>query len=385
MNLNRENMKKIMLLIAFTALMMIMVMHYEAVFQVIGYILGLFKPFFLGGAIAFILNVIMKLVEDKLLGKFELKNKKGKSYKRACALILTLVFVVIVVITVLLVVVPQLVQTFATLAQRIEAVLPKMKQWLDELLETYPQIHETFNALNLDEIKLDWQSIVASLSEFFTWGAGNVVSSTIDIAVIAANSIFNFFVAFVFSLYILLQKEKLARQVRMLIKACFSQKAVDFVEHIAAISHITFTNFITGQCTEALILGGMFVVSMAILRMPYALLVGIVISVTALIPIFGAFIGCVFGFLLIVMENPLQALAFIVLFLILQQIEGNLVYPHVVGKSVGLPSIWVMVAVTVGASLMGILGMVLFIPICSIIYTLIREWTYHRLEKQQAS
>ena len=147
-------------------------------------------------------------------------------------------------------------------------------------------------------------------------------------------------------------------------------------------SHRTFSSFITGQCLEAVILGVMFFVSMSLLKFPYALLVGILVAFTALIPVFGAFIGCVVGAFLILMVNPMQAIGFIALFLVLQQVEGNLIYPHVVGNSVGLPSIWVLAAVTVGGSLMGIMGMLVFIPLASVVYALIREWVYRRLEQR---
>ena len=152
--------------------------------------------------------------------------------------------------------------------------------------------------------------------------------------------------------------------------------------YVFSLSYRTFTNFITGQCLEAIILGTMFFVVMSVLNFPYALLVGILVAVTALIPIFGAFIGCAVGAFLILVVNPMKALAFIVLFLVLQQVEGNLIYPHVVGNSVGLPSIWVLVAVTVGGNLMGIAGMLVFIPIASVLYTLLREWVYRRLKEK---
>ncbi len=163
-------------------------------------------------------------------------------------------------------------------------------------------------------------------------------------------------------------------------RAILPAKKVEYILHVCSLSHRTFSSFITGQCLEAVILGVMFFVSMSILRFPYALLVGILVAFTALIPVFGAFIGCVVGAFLILMVNPMQALGFVILFFVLQQLEGNLIYPHVVGNSVGLPSIWVLAAVTVGGSLMGIVGMLVFIPLASVIYALVREWVYKRLE-----
>lgn len=165
--------------------------------------------------------------------------------------------------------------------------------------------------------------------------------------------------------------------------AMFPEKPVRYLAHVWNLVNRIFSSFITGQCIEAVILGSMFFVSMTILHFPYAMLVGVLISFTALIPLFGGIIGCWVAFFLILMISPVKAVLFLGLFLILQQIEGNLIYPHVVGGSVGLPSIWVLVAVTLGGSLMGIAGMLIFIPTVSVIYTLFREWVYARLEKKQ--
>ena len=188
------------------------------------------------------------------------------------------------------------------------------------------------------------------------------------------SSLSSFFIGFVFSIYLLFSKEKLSRQLKTTSQALLGEDKTKKICQIIKLSSDTFTSFITGQCLEACILGSMFVVSMSLLQMPYALLMGIIIAITALIPVFGAFIGCFIGIIMIGIVNPIQAVAFIILFLILQQIEGNFIYPHVVGNSVGLPSIWVFVAVIIGGNLMGILGMFLFIPLTSIIYTLFKEY-----------
>lgn len=191
-----------------------------------------------------------------------------------------------------------------------------------------------------------------------------------------------FFIAFSFACYVLFQKEKLHVQIRKIFFAFIpKQKATMFLD-ICSLTYRTFANFLTGQCVEAVILGSMFVITLSILKMPYALLIGVLIAFTALIPVFGAFIGCVMGCFLIFMVSAKQAILFIIVFLILQQIEGNLIYPHVVGGSVGLPSIWVLAAVTIGGNLMGIVGMLVFIPLVSVLYTIFREFVYSRLKKR---
>lgn len=209
-----------------------------------------------------------------------------------------------------------------------------------------------------------------------------ILDSTFSVAKNIVSSVATFFIAFVFACYILLQKEKLSVQVRKILYAYLPEKKVGTVLAVCSLAYKTFSNFLTGQCVEALILGLMFFVTMSVIRLPYALLVGILIAFTALIPIFGAFIGCVVGAFLILMVAPVKALIFVVMFLVLQQIEGNLIYPKVVGNSVGLPSIWVLAAVSIGGSLMGVVGMLIFIPLVSVVYTLFRGDVYRRLAEK---
>ncbi|MEG2350114.1 MAG: AI-2E family transporter, partial [Hungatella sp.] len=212
-------------------------------------------------------------------------------------------------------------------------------------------------------------------------GAGNVLNSTRSAAKTILDGAVAFGIGLIFAIYILLQKETLGRQMKSFLRAFFPKHTTDRVLAIASLSEKTFANFLAGQCLEAMILGMMFFLTLTILRMPYAVLVGVLIAFTALIPVFGSFVGCAVGTLLMLITNPVDALTFVVIFLILQQIEGNLIYPHVVGNSVGLPSIWVLVAVTIGGNLMGVVGMLVFIPLCSVLYTLLREAVRARLSK----
>ena len=211
---------------------------------------------------------------------------------------------------------------------------------------------------------------------------GVILQLTRTIVDSLVSGVATFFIAFSFACYILFQKEKLHIQIRKVFFAFLPRQKADTFLKVCSLTYRTFANFLAGQCLEAVILGSMFVVTLSILRMPYALLIGILIAFTALIPIFGAFIGCAVGSFLIFMVNPQQAILFVIVFLVLQQIEGNLIYPHVVGESVGLPSIWVLAAVTIGGNLMGIVGMLVFIPLLSVLYTIFREFVYLRLKKQ---
>ena len=378
MNLNRENMKKLMLLITFTILLLVGVQRLDVVLGAIGFLWNICWPFALGGAMAFVLNVPMTALEKRLFPK---KNMPGHKLQRKLArplsLVAALVLVCGVIGLVIFVVVPELSATFTALGSTVETFLPKAQVWLEDIFNNNQQITDW-----IESIELNWEKMIETGLAFFRNGAGSVLSSTVTVDKTIISAVTTFFIAFIFSCYILLQKEKLGSQAEKLLQAVLSPGQVKYVLHVCALSHRTFSSFITGQCMEAVILGVMFFVSMSLLRFPYALLVGILVAFTALIPVFGAFIGCVVGAFLILMVNPMQAIGFIVLFLVLQQVEGNLIYPHVVGNSVGLPSIWVLAAVTVGGSLMGIMGMLVFIPLASVLYALLREWVYRRLERK---
>lgn len=370
MDLNKKNMKNLMILIVFAVLVLVGVQRIENLAAGFVFLMRIVFPFILGGAMAFILNIPMHFLEGRLFAKV-----KKKKFVRPVSLVLSILFVVAILQIVLVVVIPEIAATFAGISKNIEAFLPKLEQWLTEAFPDSEQLE-----MWIESLEFNWDKILQSAVNFLKNGAGNVLSSTVTVAKTVINSLMNFFVGFVFACYILLQKEKLSVQVKKVLYAFLPRHAVEKTLQVAALSYKTFSSFVTGQCLEAVILGTMFFVSMSILRFPYALLVGVLIAFTALIPIFGAFIGCVLGTFLILVSNPVQAIGFVILFFVLQQVEGNLIYPHVVGGSVGLPSIWVLVAVTVGGSLMGVVGMLIFIPLSSVLYALFKGWVHKRLE-----
>lgn len=370
MDLNKKNMKNLMILIVFAVLVLVGVQRIENLAAGFVFLMRIVFPFILGGAMAFILNIPMHFLEGRLFAKV-----KKKKFVRPVSLVLSILFVVAILQIVLVVVIPEIAATFAGISKNIETFLPKLEQWLTEAFPDSEQLE-----MWIESLEFNWDKILQSAVNFLKNGAGNVLSSTVTVAKTVINSLMNFFVGFVFACYILLQKEKLSVQVKKVLYAFLPRHAVEKTLQVAALSYKTFSNFVTGQCLEAVILGTMFFVSMSILRFPYALLVGVLIAFTALIPIFGAFIGCVLGTFLILVSNPVQAIGFVILFFVLQQVEGNLIYPHVVGGSVGLPSIWVLVAVTVGGSLMGVVGMLIFIPLSSVLYALFKGWVHKRLE-----
>lgn len=383
MELSKTTMRRIMLLITFTVLLLVGVERLDVVIDALGFGWGIVAPLFVGAALAFVLNVPMSALEKRLFRRsLEKKGSKGKkgvspALARAVSLLLTFVLLAAVILLLVLVIVPQLGRSVASLGGYAADAVGRLAAWAEEQFAAYPDITNW-----LENLSVDWAGLARSLWNFLTTGVGNVVSTTISTTMRVFSAVSTGFISLIFAVYLLLQKEKLGLQCRKALYALLPQKGADNVVKVCSLSHKVFSSFITGQCVEAVILGAMFFVSMTLLRMPYALLVGCLISVTALIPIVGAFIGCIVGAFLLLMVSPMQALIFVVLFLVLQQVEGNLIYPHVVGSSVGLPSIWVLAAVSVGGSLMGVAGMLVFIPLTSVIYALFREFVNQRLQKK---
>lgn len=379
MELSKDTIRKLRWLIVFTALVVVAFINYKRVFQALLFCWNIIFPFVLGGAMAFIIHAPMQFFERNLFTKRKYADKPwAVKLARPGSLLLSLAVVAGILMVVIFVVAPELGSTFVSLGKTIQNFLPQVQSWGEQLFRDNPDVVNWIE--NLD---FNWDKMIQTGIEFLRSGAGNVLSSTFVVAKTVVSGLTNFFIGFVFACYILLQKEKLSAQIVKAFYAFLPRRTVVRVLKVCSLTNNVFKNFLTGQCVEAVILGTMFFVAMWLLRFPYALLVGILIAFTALIPIFGAFIGCIIGAFLILMVSPVKALLFVVLFLVLQQIEGNLIYPHVVGGSVGLPSIWVLMAVTVGGSLMGVIGMLIFIPITSVVYTLFREAVYVRLRRKK--
>lgn len=369
MEFSREKLRQIRRLMILAAFLILVILYSEKVFYGAAFLFGILKPFFYGGAIAFVLNIPMRGIENKWLGGW--RGKASDKLKRPVSMVITLVLIALVFTVVVGVVLPQMARTISEIGKKIPAFIQKMMEGFDDLARNDSLLA---GQLNLPELKeIDWNSVLQNVMYFMRNGAGNMLGSTFNVAGSIISGVVNTAIAFVFALYVLAQKEQLASQTSRLMTAYLPARARRKVRKVSTLLSQNFNNFIAGQCLEALILGLMFVVSMSIFRMPYAFTVGALIAVTSLIPIVGAFTGCAVGTFLILVNDPLQALWFLILFFVLQQIEGNLIYPRVVGNSVGLPSIWVLAAVSIGGSLFGVTGMLVFIPLMSTGYALIRE------------
>ncbi len=386
MNLTKQNVKKICGIILFTVVVFLAIQNMEDVFEGINFVWGIIFPFVLGGIIAFILNIPMRSIEKNLFKNAvrTIKDKDGneitekKKYVRPLSLLITLVLVFAVIAAVVLIVVPQIGDTTGELLKTTEAFFPKVQAWAMDIFSNNEQIRNWILGL-----EFDIDVMIEKVADFLQNGVGDVLTGTVNAAIAVVSGITSFVIGLIFACYLLAKKEGLMRQVNMVMRAALPEQAVYKINYIARLSDETFSNFIAGQCIEALILGAMFFIVMSVLSLPYPLLISVLLAFTALIPIFGAFIGCIIGAFLIIMVSPMQALVFVITFLVIQQIEGNVIYPKVVGNSVGLPSLWVLAAVTIGSSLMGVAGMLFFIPFTSVIYTLLREWTYKRLAEKE--
>jgi len=377
LDLSNLSIKKIRELIVFTALLVVALWKFDVVLDVLKTIGQIIFPFILGGAIVFVINVPMSFLEKKIFENVKKENKAVRKLARPVSLLLTIVLVVGVIALVMIGVIPQLTKTMGSLMINITDFIPQIKIWIRDFFHDNREIMKL-----VDQVQFKPDQAIRWGISLLGNGAGNMMNTTMSAVGSVVSGLATFFIAFSFACYVLFQKEKLHVQIRKVLFAFLPKQKADAFLKVCSLTYRTFANFLTGQCLEAVILGCMFVVTLSILRMPYALLIGVLIAFTALIPIFGAFIGCAVGSFLIFMVSPKQAIIFIIVFLVLQQIEGNLIYPHVVGESVGLPSIWVLAAVTIGGNLMGIVGMLVFIPLLSVVYTIFRKVVYQRLKKR---
>lgn len=381
MQISKDTVKKIMFLIVFTVVVAVALFHFDLVLKLLRFCIGILSPFLIGIIIAFIINLPMKFYERVIFSvnarnKYKVINKTA----RPISLVLSLVSVIGVIAVVVFVVVPQLYKSVISLGETIQDFLPVVEAWVLSLFPGNDSITELVQELNFN-----WEEVLNQIINFLKNGVTDMLNSTVSFAKELISTITNTFIGFVFAIYILLQKEKLRAQLEKVMQAFLTEKVINRIQEVSSLTYKTFSSFITGQCVEAVILGSIFFVILGVLKYPYTLLISVLIGFTALIPLVGAFIGCAVGAFLILMVSPIKALIFIAIFLVVQQLEGNLIYPHVVGNSIGLPSIWVLAAVSLGGSLMGIMGMLLFIPLASVVYTLFKQYVNKRLKEKNLS
>lgn len=382
--LNKKNIKKILLIITYTILLCFALIKFDLVLNVLGYLLNLLKPFIFGFCIAFILNIPLSRFERG----FKEKKKKQKSNiskakqettvkrttqvsskVRVFSIILSLLIFVGIIFLTLFLVIPEFINTISIFKDSIPSAFNTVQEWARDLMSNNQQVVEKIN-----EFKPDWQQIYDEASVWIKSMASGLIGVSIDFIVGLFSGIVNFFMGVIFAVYMLMQKEKLTSQLKRLVRAYLPEGKAQKLLYVGHITNDTFKKFFGGQFIEAILLGVLCFIGMTIFGMPYALTISVLVGVTALIPVFGAFFGTAIGAILILAVNPMQAFWFVVYIIVLQQIDGNFIYPKIVGDSVGLPGIWVMLAVLVGGNSLGIIGMLIGVPIASVAYKLIKEY-----------
>lgn len=372
MELSKKTMQRLALLITFTLLLYWALTHTARFMELVSTALALVTPFLLGACIAYVLGILLRALErgyDRLF-----TGKHAAQLRRGVCIVLSLVLVVGVMLAVILLIVPELEQTAATLRAMSPVYWSKIIEWVDALYGLAAEYE-----LELPALRIDPAGITAAVRSFLAENAHGFVDQTVSGISSVVGAVVNLVLALVFALYLLAQKETLSRQANAVLNAFLPARTAQRIRAFLTLADQTFTSFVTGQLTEAVIIGSLCFIGMLVLKMPYAAAISVLIGFTALIPVFGAFIGTAVGAVLILVDTPIKAVWFMLFIIVLQQLEGDFIYPRVVGKSVGLPGIWVLVAVTIGGAAFGILGMLFAVPITSIAYTMLRRETECRL------
>lgn len=391
--LNSKNIKKILVIITYTILLCFACIKFDIVLKAFGYILNLLKPFIFGFCIAFILNIPLSKIEgmltrknkkgkikknsDKREKKVEPENKKTNGKLRLLSIVISLLIFIGIIFLTLFLVIPEFINTISIFKNSIPTAFNTCKEWLENVMSNNPQVIEKIN-----EFKPDWQQLDENVTTWIKSTATGIIGVSIDFVISFFSGVINFFMGVIFAVYMLMQKEKLVCQFKRVFRAYIPEEKCNSLFHIGQITNDTFKKFFGGQFLEAILLGILCFIGMTIFRMPYALTISVLVGVTALIPVFGAFFGTAIGAILILAVDPMQAVWFVVYIIVLQQIDGNFIYPKVVGDSVGLPGIWVMLAVLVGGNSMGIIGMLIGVPIASVIYKLVKEYVNSKKIKE---
>lgn len=380
MELNWQNRKKIMGIIAFGILLYSAMQNIYVIGGFFQNVLGILSPFILGAAIAFVINIPMKFFERVLKKKKEKKKKtltvnKGK---RFFSILFSFLLIILVLSILTKLVVPELINVIKNFIQYLSGLPAEIKPLFDELVKTYPELGSS-----LSEAQLDFSNILNSLIAFLQNAGSGIMGWLTQTVSSTISGIVNLVIGIIFAFYLLMSKEKIAKHMARIVLAYFPEKVANKTLEIAKLSKDAFTNFITGQLKEAFILGVLCYIGMLILGIPYSLTIGLLTMVTALIPIFGAFFGAAVGVILLLAVSPIKALIFLIFIIVLQQIETNLIYPKVVGDSVGLPGVIVLVAITVGGNLWGALGMLVSLPIASVFYVLLKNSVAKRLQEKR--
>lgn len=378
MELNKKTFKHALILITF-AIFLFWGLNHPSYILIMGkYFLDLLSPFLIGFCIAFVIDILLCPLENFWSKIFlNRKNKWTHKLKRPVCLLLSTLIVLGIIFAVVFMILPELQQTVMSFLD----MLPGYLLNLDKYWTSITKFFENYSIV-LPEFDFKPEEVLGTIGAFLAEKGQIFFDKTIDITTSIFSGVVTIVMAFVFSLYLLGQKETLGGQLKRVLLAFISEEKVEELRELAVLTDRTFSNFVTGQLTEAVILAALCCIGMLIFDMPYAFMISVLIGATALVPVFGAFVGAFIGAFLILLISPAKAFWFLIFIIVLQQLEGNLIYPRVVGKSVGLPGIWVLVAVSVGGNIFGMAGMLMSVPLCSVLYTLAVEGVRRRLKKR---
>ncbi len=379
--MDKRRFRAYLILIAFAMTLLVALLNLSSVFKYFGFFLDLITPILIALGFAFVLNIPMIFIENKLLAfidKIPPRKKKKKAInrdklKRFLAIILTILIILGAIVGVFTFLIPQLITSIETLVEKFPDYYASFKEWTDQVLLTFKLPGGVW-----DQLSSQWDEVFKGLGNYLM----DLIPSIYDATVSVTTGIFNLLLGFVLSIYMLADKEKLLATKDKIFQAYLPKDKLDFIEDVSATANEVFHGFIAGQVTEAIIVGTLCTLGLAILQVPYALLIGVLVGSTSLIPVFGAFLGAIPSAFILLIVDPLYALIFIIFILLLQQVEGNFIYPKVVGSSIGLSGIWVLIGMLIGANLFGFLGIILGIPTLAVFYSVFKKITNKRIEKK---
>ena len=368
-----ENIKKPIILITYAVLIYYLITHFQRVINSVNYVLAMLSPLFIGIGIAFVINLLVRFYEIKILDKLFEKKKMSKlmGLKRPLSMILGYASAIAIVGIIVNFIIPQIGLSIKSLTERLPGYMNEISAFFQKIASDYDFTNQLWAQFinNIDKI-------ISNASQVLNFALPQLLNITKGLT----SGVINIFLGFVFSLYMLASKEKLISMLKKLVYAILKKETADKVTEVAREANIIFRSFVGGQLIESTILGILCFIGMSIFRMPYAPLVSVIVGVFSLVPVLGAYVGVIISAFLIILESPVMAFWFVIFVVILQQVEGNLIYPRVVGNAVGLSGIWVLLAVTVGGSLFGVLGILLGVPVMAVVYSLLKEYVNKNLE-----
>lgn len=370
--MDKKEIKRLTFIAALAIAVCVIVQRFSIFIHIVGIALGALRPLIMGCIIAYIFNIVMSCFESRYFPKST--SKFVRLSRRPVSLVLSFAITAAIIIMVMYIVVPEISGAFGVLYDEIPPFFIMVRDLVIEKLNEYPEIQE-----QISSVEFDWAAIVEKATNIVTTGLAGILSSALGIIGGITATVTNLVLALIFAIYLLLRKDKLFHDINRTRKAYFSDGFNERASRVFHTANDTFRSFFVGQFVEAIILGTLCFLGMKLLRLPYAAMSGTLVGVTAFIPIVGAFLGAGISAFIILTVNPMQAVIFLIFLVILQQLEGNIIYPKVVGSSVGLPGIWVLAAVTVGGGIYGVFGMVLGVPLAATLYKL---W-FEKLERKE--